>query len=158
MSRYQPALLGGLFIGVLSGLPLLGVCCCLWAICGGVLVTYLAQSGKPEPVETGEVVLAGLLAGILGAIIASFAFIAISGMTGASMEQSLREALDQTGNISPETRDQILSWVNSRTFGLLLFVINVPVYAVLSMLGALLGLAFFRKKTPPQPPPPQVLG
>ena len=29
-------------------------------------------------------------------------------------------------------------------------LIIVPVYAVFAMLGALLGLAFFRKKLPPQ--------
>ena len=31
-----------------------------------------------------------------------------------------------------------------------LFAINLPLYAVFAMLGSLLGLAFFRKKLPPQ--------
>jgi hypothetical protein len=31
----------------------------------------------------------------------------------------------------------------------LIIVVVLPLYAVFSMLGALLGLAFFRKKTPP---------
>jgi len=38
--KLQPALLGGLFIGVLSTLPYvsrLNGCCCLWVITGGVL-------------------------------------------------------------------------------------------------------------------------
>ena len=33
---------------------------------------------------------------------------------------------------------------------LLHLAVTVPCYAVFSMLGALLGLAFFRKKTPPR--------
>ena len=36
--KLQPALYGGLFIGVLSALPLINIgnCCCLWVIGGGV--------------------------------------------------------------------------------------------------------------------------
>ncbi len=32
----------------------------------------------------------------------------------------------------------------------MLFAINLPIFAVFAMLGSLLGLAFFRKKVPPQ--------
>ena len=53
MQKHQPALLGGLFIGVLSVLPIVSAanCCCLWVIVGGVLVVYLQQQKKPTPVE-----------------------------------------------------------------------------------------------------------
>ena len=56
MSRYQPALLGGLFIGVLSALPVVNIanCCCLWVICGGVLTVYLQQQNLPTPVATSD--------------------------------------------------------------------------------------------------------
>ena len=52
MRRHQPALLGGLFIGVLSILPYVQICCCLWVIVGGVLVAYLQQQEKPEPIQS----------------------------------------------------------------------------------------------------------
>ena len=44
--RLQPAFYGGLFIGVLSALPLVNAgncCCCLWVVAGGVLAAYLRQ-------------------------------------------------------------------------------------------------------------------
>ena len=41
--KLQPAVLGGLLIGVLSALPFVSMCCCLWVIAGGVLTTYLLQ-------------------------------------------------------------------------------------------------------------------
>ena len=43
-------------------------------------------------------------------------------------------------------------FMSGRNIALLIFVVNIPMYAVFSMLGSLLGVAFFRKKTPPQPP------
>ena len=72
MSRYQHVLLGGLFIGVVSALPVVGsanVCCCLWVVTGGVLSTYLLQQNRADPIESGEAAVGGLLAGLLGALI-----------------------------------------------------------------------------------------
>ncbi|MCA9809300.1 MAG: hypothetical protein KC473_03095, partial [Candidatus Dadabacteria bacterium] len=75
MARFQPALLGGLFIGVLSALPVIGAlnCCCLWVILGGMLTAYLEQQNTPLPLETSSAALSGLMAGALGGIISSLA-------------------------------------------------------------------------------------
>ena len=70
--RLQPALYGGLFIGVLSALPLVNVgncCCCLWVVCGGVLAVYLRQQNSPFAVTSAEGALVGLLAGLFGGVI-----------------------------------------------------------------------------------------
>ena len=64
--KMMPALLGGLFIGVLSSLPYIkggNVCCCLWVISGGVLAAWLMQQNTPRPVTVGEGALVGLLLG-----------------------------------------------------------------------------------------------
>ena len=47
----QAALLGGLFIGVLSALPIINLanCCCLWIVGGGAIAAYLAQQQHPGP-------------------------------------------------------------------------------------------------------------
>ena len=50
--KLQPAFFGGLFIGVLSALPIINIgncCCCLWVIGGGVLAAYLMQQNYPYP-------------------------------------------------------------------------------------------------------------
>ena len=68
MGKHQPALLGGVFIGVLSALPYINAanCCCLWVIAGGVLVVYLQQQASPTPVATNDAVIGGLIAGAIG--------------------------------------------------------------------------------------------
>jgi hypothetical protein len=156
MGKHQPALLGGLFIGVLSALPVVGaanVCCCLWVIVGGVLVTYLQQQAKPTPVETGDVVIGGLLAGVIGAVIASLGFLLLTGAGGAAIQDSIRQGMEQGGDVPPEVRDMITRFTEPRTLGVMMFAINIPVYAVFAMAGSLLGMAFFKKKLPPQAPP-----
>jgi len=153
MRRYQPALLGGLFIGALSSLPLVNfanACCCLWVVVGGVLTAYLQQQNRAEALEAAEAALGGLIAGLIGAVIS----VSISAMFALSVDvqEQLRGALDQV-EISSELRDRITEMVSGPRFVLLGAAITVPVYAVFSMLGALLGLAIFRKKTPPPPAP-----
>jgi hypothetical protein len=57
MGKHQPALLGGLFIGVISSLPIvsaLNFAAVLWVVLGGLLVVYLQQQRTPEPVETAD--------------------------------------------------------------------------------------------------------
>jgi hypothetical protein len=150
MSKHQPALLGGLFIGVLSALPGVNIanCCCLWVLAGGALVVYLQQQRIPEPVETADAVIGGLLAGVLGAIIMSVLTLIIFSAGGALWMDQFRTALDNP-EIPAETRDMLLRLFEGRNFIVLGLVINLPLYAVFSMVGSLIGLAIFRKKTPP---------
>ena len=151
MSKHQPALLGGLFIGVLSALPGVNIanCCCLWVLAGGALVVYLQQQRMPEPVETADAVIGGLLAGALGAIIYTILTVIIVSAGGAMWMDQIRGALDANPEIPAETRDMLLRLFEGRNFIVIGLVINLPLYAVFSMVGSLIGLAIFRKKTPP---------
>ena len=73
-SQLQPVVFGGLFIGVLSALPVveLGNCvCCLWIVGGGMLTAYLLQRDRAEPLQLGEGAVGGLMAGLAGAVVFS---------------------------------------------------------------------------------------
>ena len=155
MARFQPALLGGLFIGVLSALPVIGIanCCCLWVILGGMLTTYLQQQSTPAPIETSAAAISGLIAGAIGGLISSIAgMLMLSIVGGADSQQAIEQALSNIPNMPPETAEWVRSLTQGSTMALVSMVVTVPLYAVFGMLGALLGLAFFRKKITPQTP------
>lgn len=155
MGKHQPALLGGLLIGVLSVLPVVSagnLCCCLWVIAGGILTVYLQQQRTPMPVETADAVIGGLIAGLVGAVIVVVGQSLMVSMTGVIWQDQLREALDQAPEVPPEARDAIMRMLTGSGLVVALFAILLPLYAIFSMLGALIGLAIFRKKTPPAAP------
>jgi hypothetical protein len=153
--RYQPALLGGLFIGVLSSLPIVNivnVCCCLWVVVGGLLTVYLLQQKQETPVETSEAMLSGLLAGLIGAILYCAVSWAMLSFTGALWQEQVRSQIESNPDVPPQVRDFINRFMTGNGVALLQLVVILPLYAVFSMIGALLGLAFFKKKTPPVVP------
>jgi hypothetical protein len=154
MGRFQPALLGGLFIGVLSALPVIGIanCCCLWVILGGMLTTYLQQQATPMPVETASAALSGLIAGAIGGLISSVAGMLMFRLVGADSQQAIEQALSNIPNMPPETAEWVRSVTQGPGLALISMIVTVPIYAVFGMLGALLGLAFFRKKITPDVP------
>lgn len=151
MARYQPALLGGLFIGVLSALPIIGManCCCLWVILGGMLTVYLEQQNTPAPIETSSAALSGLIAGAIGGVISSIAGVLTLRMAGGNPQEAIEQALSNIPNMPAETADMIHSIMQGPTLALVSLAVTVPLYAVFGMLGALLGTAIFRKKGTP---------
>src|SRR5678815_4407334 len=72
-SKLQPALLGGLVLGLGSVIPVVSYgnfCCCGWGIVGGALAAYLLIKRSPVlPVTKREGASAGALAGVVGSVI-----------------------------------------------------------------------------------------
>ncbi len=144
MNKLKPALLGGLIVGVLSAIPFLNYCCCIWGIGGGLLAGFLYIKSAPVPVKVGEGAVIGVLAGIVGAVL-YFAISVPVGyfISGANLEETLRTAGVQL--------PQGIS-------GLLLFVVGGLVgglcLLVLSIIGGLISVPIFEKRKDGMPPPP----
>src|SRR5262245_38338746 len=135
MSRYQPALLGGLFIGVLSALPIVNtpnICCCLWVVVGGGLTTYLLQQARPAPVEASEAAIFGLIAGLVGGVLYVVATaVILSGAMGAQFMDQIRDAMSSNPEIPAEVRDRMTSLMGSGALALIVAGVTIPTYAVL---------------------------
>ena len=160
--KLQPALYGGVFIGVLSALPLikLGNCCCLWVIGGGLLATYLLQQNYPYPVTAADGALTGLLAGVFGGVLGALLSIPLD-MAMGPMNQQLLERLVLN---NPEVTEDMKSMVRNigaqgvTAIGIVInLIFGVCIGAIFGMLGGLLGVALFKKKDLPPPGTTEVL-
>jgi hypothetical protein len=157
-SRTQPVLLGGLFIGVLSALPVVNAgncCCCLWVIAGGVLAVYLRQQSFSGPLTAAEGALVGLLAGLAGGVIAALLSIPLHMMLGSMQQEWMNRILESNQDIPPEAREMVQRMTGGAalTIGA---IFNVIISTIFGMLGGLLGVAIFKKNVPPQPPPTMI--
>jgi len=163
----QAPIIGGLFIGVLSALPLVGAgnCCCgLWVVSGGLLAAYLDQQNDPRPTTVGRGALAGFIAGIIGALV----FLVLSIVFDALLSPLYQRAFEEMGRMSrdmnnPEMQAIVEQLQSRNTAGgyAVGFFLMLILGGLLSTLGGVLGAAFFKKDVPPalggDAPPPMPL-
>ena len=175
-SKTQPALLGGLFIGVLSALPVVNFgncCCCLWVVAGGALAAYLLQQDDPGPISTADAATVGLLAGAVGAIVGTLVSIPMNLLTAPLLQGWIDEALRTADDMPPEWRQVLEGWSTGRgtgtsiALGLLGLTLSLVIDAVFATVGGAIGAVLFRRTPPvataaspmpplPPPPPPAV--
>ena len=158
-AKTQPALLGGVAIGVLSALPVINIanCCCAWILFGGALAAYLMQQNHPEPIQIGDGAVVGLLAGMTGAFVWLFASVPINMMMAPMQSRMAQRALENARDVAPELRGVFETFAGGPAIGLGLifgFFLMLVVSTLFGMLGGLFGALMFRKSPPPVVPPP----
>lgn len=169
-SKLQPALIGGVLLGVLSAVPFvnaLNCFCCLWVIAGGLLAAYLYQNKSPLPVQYGDGAVLGLMTGVIGAIVETIVAIPLQllglGLAAGVMQEALRE-LETNPDVPPEFFEFLRSFLTeggvAATGIVYSLVINIVISAIFATIGAVIGVAIFQKRAaqdasapPPSPPP-----
>lgn len=172
-SKLRPAIIGGVVMGLLSGLPYVSlgnVACCLWVVLGGALATYLYIRQSPTPVDMGEGALLGLLAGIFGMVVRLIVGVPVAIMTGYPVEHTIINLMERMNPEQAERYRQGIEEMMTRPFfeqffasvfslgTLLVFIITV----VFALVGGLVAVPLFEKRKtdagPPPPPPPPYYG
>ena len=147
MDKLKPALLGGVVVGLLSAIPFVNYCCCIWAVGGGVLACFLYIKSSPVPVRPGDGAVVGALAGLVGAVIYLIIGLPIALLYSA---QAMEQAFSQSGVRLPFT-------------GTVLIVVSMLIVAlmllVLAVIGGLIAVPLIEKrKNGGMPPPPPDTG
>ena len=146
----QAVLLGGLFIGVLSALPIVNIanCCCLWVIGGGAIAVYVAQQDQPS-LQLGD---ATHTASIVGAVIWLIASMAVD-LVMAPLQQRAADLMLRSATDMPPDVKAWLEGIGDRASAPLRFVLGflfqLFVATPFAGLGGLLGAAISGPATPP---------
>lgn len=142
------AVLGGLFIGVLSALPIVQLCncCCLWIIGGGMLAAYLQQQNQPQPLTRMDGARVGFLAGVVGACVSTALDVALAPIQLQLVDRLMANAAD----IPPEVQDWLEAFrANPRSGAMVEFVLMLVFGSAIAAIGGIVGAAYFRKDVPP---------
>ncbi len=164
--KLQPALIAGVAIGLLSGIPIVNIgncCCCLWVVSGGALAAYLLQQKQASPLDLGDAALVGLMAGVIGAFVSTIISLPFTMMAGAMDYQAAIDQALSSGEIPAEARQfaerlkGLTGGAAGMAVGILGFFFSLVVDAVFATLGGVVGGLLFKKtidaSLPPPPPP-----
>lgn len=171
-SYVVPVLVGGVFLGVSSALPVINFLncgCCMLVVGGGLLASYIYLREYPQglpPVTYGDGALLGLLSGFVGSVAYMLVNIPVTlvglhlGLGALDMEE-IREALSDP-NIPPVLHDileMVLAGEGLSLFAMAMtFLLALPIFSIFALVGGVLGVALFQKRgAPPLAPPPSTL-
>jgi hypothetical protein len=150
----RSAALGGIFIGVLSALPVVGAancCCCLWIVSGGALATYLEVQQKNRTLTAGEGAAVGALAGVIGAFVWLPIAIMLSLVLGPMMREVVDEFARNANDMPPEVREFLenMGGGGSAAANLVFFFPQLVIGAIFAAIGGVLSAVYFKKEVPP---------
>lgn len=83
--KFKPALIGGAILGILSAIPAVNSCCCIWALVGGLIAANIYIKGSPNPVQPAEGAIVGAIAGAIGSVLIVVIGIPLQLIFGAAM-------------------------------------------------------------------------
>ncbi len=150
--RTQPALVGGLIVGLLSALPIISagnLCCCMWVIGGGIVAAYMLQQNSMAPLTSGDGALVGLLAGIVGAFVYLIVSVPITFLIAPMERVFLQRIIENAGNMPPEFREYVGTYIGGGVRLTLGFVFMLIIGSIFSTLGGIIGAAIFKRSIPP---------
>ncbi len=156
-----PALIAGSFAGVLSGIPFINCLCCLWIIGGAMLATHLLAKNTAGVLTAGDGAIVGALTGIMAATVDSLMSIPLRHLNEAFVRRFMESLARVAGQLPAGWQD----WLQRGTstgfslagFFLGLFI-SAAIFAVLGVLGGVIGVSLFGRKKMPPPPPPATQG
>jgi hypothetical protein len=146
-NKLKPAVIGGLVTGILSVIPFVSTCCCVWAILGGMLACFLYIRSSAVPASTGDGAVLGILSGVFGSLIYLIIGLPIALIFGVAQ---MEEAFRRSGMEVP------LTGVALAILGVFVVIVMLLIF---STIGGLIGVPIFEKrKREVTPPPPQNFG
>ena len=159
-NKVKPALIGGVVLGLLSVIPFVSaanVCCCLWAILGGMLATYLYVKNSPTPASGADGAVLGALAGVVGAAVSIVLGIPVALAMGPTMRNMLLSLLERVDARQADMmRQQFEAAGNDIGPVIINALITAALLFVFSIIGGLLGVPLFEKRKGGAPPPPPI--
>lgn len=168
-NKMQPAVIGGVVLGLLSAIPFVNfgnICCCAWAILGGALAAYLYIKRSEIPARAGDGAVLGAIAGLIGTVITWIVGIPLNILTGDLFTAMIINLIARANPEQAEIMRKQMELAQNMPFSqrlpsiLLGMVMGIVLYTLFAVIGGLIGTAIFEKRkggqapiAPPPPPP-----
>ena len=133
------------------------ICCCLWAIVGGLIASYLYVKNSATPASAGDGAVLGAITGLVGAVISIVIGIPIALVMGPTMRNVFLRLVE---NADPQQAEMMRRQLEASGEAIAPLIIQSLIGGVLlfmfAIVGGLIGVAIFEKRKGGAPPPPPI--
>lgn len=145
--------IAGVAMGILSAVPILSLVNCLlcgWVWGGAIFAVWLYKRNENGViVTTGQGIVIGLVAALIGGVISWLLGVILGGATMAAMGPLLEQFPDE------ESRQAFQQLMTSGGVPIITLLVNLIVNAIFGIIGGLIGAAVIGNK-PPAPATPSM--
>jgi zinc-ribbon domain len=147
----QPAVMGGMFLGILSSIPLVSIGFCMWILLGGAIAAQQVSRQRRSGVTYGDGAFAGVLSGLFGSLVGTTVQMCLRVIASPffeSQQQQLEQLLNQMGVEGP-MRDWVLRAASgeiSLTTVVFTLFSNLLAFSLFAMIGGILAIALLKKR------------
>jgi hypothetical protein len=145
----KPAITGGLALGVLSSVPYVSVCCCLWSAGAGALATWFLNKQRPGTLKYSDGALGGVLSGLIGAIVTTIISIPVQMLLLTPEAVETAKAQLERSQMPPQVVEMITRFMQpgfdlSRT--LISLLVNMVALGLFAMVGGIIAAAILTRR------------
>jgi hypothetical protein len=160
-SKLMPALYGGIIIGLLSGIPYVGLVnclCCAGIMIGGFLAVFFYKKDLPPdapPLTNSDALALGALAGLFGALffnVIDAGFLYTIGNVSAEMMRSVYDKMGVLEKMPSEALEKLDNEIANPALSLTTVLTWFVIGPLFGLLGGLIGYAVFKPKLEVKPP------
>jgi hypothetical protein len=159
-NKIKPAVIGGVLLGLLSSIPFINwvnACCCLWAILGGILASYLYVKNSPTPASAGDGAILGAIAGVVGGLISLIIGIPLAIASSSLMQGMMLSWIESMDPQQAQLFRTQLAASSTVSGAIVNGLISAVLLFIFAIIGGLIGIPLFEKRkggsVPPPPPP-----
>jgi hypothetical protein len=165
--KMKAAITGGAIAGILSAIPFVNfvnICCCAWAILGGLLAAHLYVKGAQTPATPADGATLGAIAGAVTAAIYLVIGVPLGFVVGSTMLSFLTDLVSRSDPAQAEALRRQMEASQNIGSAIMNGLIGAVLLFIFSTLGGLLGVQLFEKRKgggggggggiPSTPPPP----
>lgn len=142
--KTKAIIIGGGAAGLISSIPIIGWLWIVWTFLGGALAAFLFVRKSDKPVQLGEGVVVGVLAGLVSGVVNLIGYTIFQGLL-LLLGVGIQAVSAPGGDMGPALFGAAMGGMMSIFWIIFNAILIIPI-AVLSLLGGLASTAIFEKR------------
>ena len=153
--KWNAILIGGLITGLSSFVPFVNLACCLIPFAGAIVAVAIYSNSSPPPVlSNNDGIVLGAMSGVVGTLLYAVLMVPLvfylGGTVGRFLGQAIPDITEMPGGVRHLLQGLFSNFGRALTIVVIFRILShLGLSLIFGILGGIVGIALFRRKTAP---------